>query len=185
MLESRWGSCCDLLGRVHFTNSCVIGRDNDISRLIPYLFPHLFWAQRTLARQSALCARSTSSSASFMPFITISHIFSFLFFARFFVWLVVFLFMNRNKMSQKTEMKSESREFGSFPKGALEQRYSLIQRGDFALCTNARSGPVWAPLCTLFSWAWQVSYTLLLLSPGLARGLRGSSNMAEVTVTPG
>lgn len=169
---------------MQFTNSCVIGRDNDISRLIPYLFPHLFWAQRTLARQSALCARSASSSASFMLFITISHIFSFLFFACFFARLVVFFFMNRNKMSQKTEMKSESREFGSFRKGALEQRYSLIQRGDFALCTNARSGPVWAPLRTLFSRAWQVSYTLLLLSPGLARGLRGSSNMAEVTVTP-
>lgn len=48
-----------------------------ISAAIPYLSPHLLQVQRTLARQSALHAHAASSSAAFMLFITISHIFSF------------------------------------------------------------------------------------------------------------
>lgn len=52
---------------------------------------------------------------------------------------------NRNEMSQEIETKRESKELCSLPKGAWEQRYSLIHQSYLALCTNSQSWPVRPP----------------------------------------
>lgn len=104
-----------------------------ISEVILKLFPHLRWEQRTLDNMSSM---PTTPLPLLVSWTFLSHILFSVTRACSFCW-------NRNKMSQQIEMKSESWEVCSFPKGAWEQRYSLIHQSYFALCTNSGSGPVW------------------------------------------
>lgn len=115
-----------------------------------------------------------------MHFITISHIFSFLFSVISCLTHVYVLFcLNRNKMSQKTEMKSESWEFCSFPKGSMGTKV-LFDPAEW-LCFLHQVWP-WTSLSplVLFSQAWQAHHTQFL-AHGLIGGPHGNRDLALVT----
>lgn len=66
--------------------------------------------------------------------------------------------LHTNKMSQEIEIKSKSGELCSSPKGAEEQRYSLIHLRYFVPCTH--SGP--GPSLPVSQWHWQARSSLSL-----------------------
>lgn len=124
--------------------------------MIPCLFPHLFWEQRTLARQYALCAHSTYTPSTFIHFITISHIFPLecsLFSCNSDVYSL-FLLFERNQVSQKTKVKLE---------------FCFISVG------NTGTKELFDPsqwLCSLLCfWLWTIVTSLVLCSRAWHRGL--------------
>lgn len=161
-----------------------------ISAVIPYLFPHLLYEQRTLVRHSALRARSTSSFAAFMHFIIIGRIYSSLvslFFSPPRLTRVCMFFFARTetKCHRKLKWKVKAESSASFQrepgnKGSLwSSRVTLLS----ALIRGLDQSEPPPLFSMLFSQAWQANCTQFL-SQGLAGGPHSNSDLAVVTVTP-